>query len=774
VKNHMMDHNREEVFSKYLYKEPLAEVFRNTLQFASVPPFLANSAWIFVTDESGIVIASEKIGTPGFAVRQSYLLSEHMGHFYAQEEIETGVRTICVPVLENAWFPGYIGLAFPLHVKEQTVLLFLQGLSNVFRLMQERYVNNIVASCVKAVNQNFGLDNVMRTIVQRMAQNLRKVECVAVVFDEEHEELLPCWSSSEQQIVSWKENAFRNSKALYEHMLSSFSPDCTVLSNGNIVMDEWLDVAAPFFEQYLISPFRYNDKMIGFLAVFRESAYPFTQQEQQFISKFTAELGLAIHNSTMYMRVQRDEERRSMLFEITKKLHSSIHVDDVLLSVVESAKKLYPEMQVDLWLSNDSFSTALPVKTFSFTTEDNQVSAQAFMESRTVIVQSDGERSLTLAAPLRGKQGVYGVLELHSPRAVSMPKSEIEYITMLADTAANAFENAQLYEQSRHLIKELLLIDEMTRQLNKNIKLTDLLDFITRKLTETFRTEHCCIFSRTEEGNGFVIRASTAKEKDAKPFLLEVPEHGKLHDLFVKKESILVVDEEETYSFLPSFACKSLMAVPLIDKDEVEGAIVLLDSEANRYTFDDFKRLEMLARHVKVAVTNASLHAEVERMVITDNLTHLYNRKYLYDSIRHSLQHDVCGSFILIDVDYFKNINDTYGHQTGDEILVQVADVLRASIRTSDIAARWGGEEMAVYLPKVNKEVAYQIAERLRMNVMAHTKPQITISSGIATWTRECEQVSVETLFQRADEALYCAKRGGRNQVCLAETTKDS
>ncbi|WP_276913811.1 sensor domain-containing diguanylate cyclase [Aneurinibacillus aneurinilyticus] len=763
MKKRMINQNRKETFLADYYSAQIINVFRKSFRFISSPSFLLNKGWIFISDKSGNVLAFEKVGAPEFEIKPFYPIQEMDEH--SQNDMTS--KVMYLPILGDTWFPGFIGMVLPLSVDEKQVSAFLQGFVNVFCLMQEQSIAKEIAYCIRAVNQDLHLDNVMQTIVHRITLNLTLSDCIAVVFDEEQSVMLPRWSSSEQKLLQWQTKILNNPKKIYENIVARFSAKRRVLHNDNANLEELLGSENTFSERWLIAPFRYNGKIIGFLLLMRDTEHPFTTQEQKFVCRFTKDLSLAVHNSTVYMRTQRDEQKQAMLFEITKKFHSSINVDNVLQAVIENTRKLYPDMSVDLWLSHDSFSTTLPVKQFSYSIDGNSVSAQAFMEARTVIIPSDGERSLTLAAPLRGKQGVYGVLELYSDKPISLPSREVEYITMLADTAGNAFENAQLYEQSNRLIKELLLIDEMTRQLNKNIKLHDLLEFIMRKLTESFRTEHCCIFSWSDEKNAFIMRASTQKE--IKEFALPVPTAGKLYDLFVRKESILLADGADAEIGVPSFSYKSLMAVPLLEKEEVNGAIMLLDSKPHRYTFDDFKRLEMLARHVKVAVTNASLHAEVERMVVTDNLTGLYNRKYLYDSIRQSQKRDVCGSLILIDVDHFKNVNDTYGHHIGDEILVQVANELTVSIRTSDIAARWGGEEMAVYLPKVQSDIAQQVAERLRLNVMRKTHPTVTISSGIATWTKEDGILSVEQLFQRADEALYQAKRAGRNQVRMAE-----
>lgn len=748
----------KQVITDSFYARYLLDVFENSQPFLSESSFPTDTGWLFVTDEKGSTIAGRKIGDPVFQIEESYsVLADEP---YIQQE--NGMCTICVPVLKDTWFPGYIGAVFFTAIDQKCALSFVQGFASLFRLVQEQYIASTISACLKAVNQTLYLDRALEMIVERLAASLDQTECMAIVYDEE-QDVAPHWTVSERRIRRWDRGMIRDMNVTYKQVVQLFTNKRTQLTNDNSNIRTLLDKPADFEECYVVSPLRHNEQIIGVIAVLRSKGQPISEREKLFVERFAKDLSLAVYNAMMYMRLERDEQKRTLLFEVTKKIHSSINVEDVLDAVIQNTKKLYPKMQVDLWLSHDTFSK-LPVKQFTF--DVNDISSRAFMEGRTMLVQSHGTRTLTLASPLRGKQGVYGVIELYTNEALSLHPREIEYITMLADTAGSAFENAQLYQQSQHLIKELLLIDEMTSQLNKNIRLDDLLSSIIHKLTETFRTEHCCILSRLEDGHGFIIQASTAKQEES---VIDVPPNGRLHDLLLKKESILIADACGMDEVASAFSCRSLMAVPFIDDQKVEGAIVLTDSEPNRYTFDDFKRLQMLARHVKVAVTNASLHAEVERMVITDNLTGLYSRKYLYDIISQSQQRDACGALILIDVDHFKSVNDTYGHQTGDEILIQVANVLNGSIRLSDVAARWGGEEMAVYLPHVGVDIARQVAERLRVNVMNETKPNVTISSGIAVWSLENSTLDVEALFQKADEALYRAKRTGRNRVCEAD-----
>lgn len=169
---------------------------------------------------------------------------------------------------------------------------------------------------------------------------------------------------------------------------------------------------------------------------------------------------------------------------------------------------------------------------------------------------------------------------------------------------------------------------------------------------------------------------------------------------------------------------------------------------------------------------------EIERLLRTDLLTNLPNRRH-FDALL-TAQIDTANrygdpfSLLLIDLDTFKVLNDTYGHLVGDEVLRRAAATLETTHRAADVVARWGGEEFIALVPKTDDAGAAIVAERLREAIAAMEGPEehisITISIGVAQW-RPCE--SANELVGRADRALYQAKDGGRNRVVVAETRAD-
>ncbi len=162
--------------------------------------------------------------------------------------------------------------------------------------------------------------------------------------------------------------------------------------------------------------------------------------------------------TSVYLEIAKENQKRDILFQVAKKLHSKIDVDSVLKEMLDNVKEVYPSSQIDLFLSQDNRSSTIPVKPLVFNNTLEDICTRAFLEGQ-LLMESRNENtedSLNLhsiAAPLSGNQGVYGVLKFTSLKRFD--ETDIKFISMLADTAGTAFENARLYEQSNFLIHEL-------------------------------------------------------------------------------------------------------------------------------------------------------------------------------------------------------------------------------------------------------------------------------------------------------------------------------
>ncbi len=230
----------------------------------------------------------------------------------------------------------------------------------------------------------------------------------------------------------------------------------------------------------------------------------------------------------------------------------------------------------------------------------------------------------------------------------------------------------------------------------------------------------------------------------------------------------------------PVYKTKSFISIPLKLDNRVIGVINMSDKASGAsFSEDDLHLLLSFANYASIALERGayySMSEELKMLSMTDPLTGLFNRRYfrerLYEEVERVKRHDECFSTFVIDIDNFKSFNDKYGHLAGDEILKGVSKVIRDAVRSMDVVARYGGEEFAVILPHTNKKDSYIIAERIRKGVEEHRpetefKEWPTISLGVAEFPHDANHI--DDLINKADSAMYHAKRMGKNRVVVYE-----
>jgi len=200
--------------------------------------------------------------------------------------------------------------------------------------------------------------------------------------------------------------------------------------------------------------------------------------------------------------------------------------------------------------------------------------------------------------------------------------------------------------------------------------------------------------------------------------------------------------------------------------------------ETDIYSQENVELLTTLASHAIRAIENAVLYERTKQQTIVDDLTKVYNKRYFHDRLHEEFErakrHGFSLSLLLVDIDFFKTYNDTYGHMRGDELLQEIAAIIRRYVREIDVVARFGGDEFAIILPQTDLEGALTVAERLRGELARRKFPnasgerdvEVTASFGAASLNGELN--NADALIGAADGALYEAKKRGRNSVCAA------
>ena len=356
----------------------------------------------------------------------------------------------------------------------------------------------------------------------------------------------------------------------------------------------------------------------------------------------------------------------------------------------------------------------------------------------------------SLVMPMLKEGNVFGLIELKFDNDTSIDMEFLFLMRIFAAQASLKLQNIILNEQSKinvefhDSMKNIAKIIETQYELNYIVPLIG-------EMLDRFISDHLIYVFLKQDKEYKLVWPKACKDERI---------YETLKQLTPETNYILTSDDK-------------IGAFPLTSDGEITGCIVAR-STLDKLSKRDISYLEQLTRQSAITINRANTYSKVLQYATLDALTNLNNRRQFEVRLKQEIattkrqKNPLCA--MMVDIDFFKKVNDTYGHASGDAVLRTVASIIKEHLRESDIPSRYGGEEFAVLLPYTHIEEAKIVGERLRKAVETTPIPidkkniNVTISMGLAEFS---PQETGEDLFKRADSALYEAKESGRNRVCV-------
>jgi diguanylate cyclase (GGDEF)-like protein len=524
-------------------------------------------------------------------------------------------------------------------------------------------------------------------------------------------------------------------------------------------------------------------------AVAIENARQYEQLEHT-TAALEAQLGLrhAMIEASAALLSTLDE--RTLLSQIAALLKEIVDYDAMEIRLVdEDAQELYCGFATDAdYEQVNSWRTPLDVGVTGWVLQHNEAQLVNDMlnDPRGARVPgTEWEPQASIIAPLTVGGRAIGVLALDRMGERTFADGELESTKLFANLAAIAMHNARQYEKLEHTSAQLesqlalrhRLLDLSTvllgtldlravfREITSNLK--DMVDYdaLDIRRLEVDKRELVSIYLRDDQQEA-VHAFRYSVDEGVGGWVARHNEAQLVNDMVHDPRVVTVpgTDEDEP---------QASIIVPLVVRGEVTGVLSIDRHEGRLFDESELEPVKLFANLAAIAIDNASSYEEMQRQAISDGLTGIFNYRHFHETLKREVgragRYGETFCLLMMDLDHFKAVNDSIGHQAGDEVLRAVAGVLRDCSRESDFLARYGGEEFTMILPRTYLDEAQTLAERIRAAVeelvIDGADLRVTMSIGVAAYPESA--LDSDGVLGASDAALLRAKTRGRNRVCL-------
>ena len=564
--------------------------------------------------------------------------------------------------------------------------------------------------------------------------------------------------------------------------------------------------------------------LAGVFNIWFPDPHPFPENELKLLRLMASQASTAIHNARLYHQEKEQRSLAEALERTGQLIQSSLDPDDVLDQILAQIETVIPYDTANLMLvqgdqvrvvRHQGYERLDPGMLETFRKEPFEIdrfdTLQKMIQSRQPMIISDTRtdpqwvKSQTSAkilswvgAPIIRDEQVIGFLSLNKFERDFYQPEHGSRISAFAGQAAIALKHAQLYQAEAQRRKEAENLRRaqdsllhISHTIGSSLDFQIISNLVVAYALDLLPVEGVVIFLKDlgEENYRYYPLDPEVEGRMAVPLdklkhsseQFPIPEESPLIQRLKNSRATVAIPDVDQSDLISPPLCelldpKTVLASPLISQDRLLGVLLAVSTRDDfRFSEYQLKFFSGLSDQTSVALERSRLFAEVKKLAETDQLTGALNRRGLarwgeYEFER-ARRFDRDLSVLFFDLDHFKKINDTYGHDTGDLILKEMSQRCQKVIRNVDLLTRYGGEEFLVILPETDQPAAFRIAERIRKTLSSKPylvngqKIVMTVSVGVKTLSGEID--TLEELINHADRAMYRAKQTGRNRTSL-------
>jgi diguanylate cyclase (GGDEF)-like protein len=562
------------------------------------------------------------------------------------------------------------------------------------------------------------------------------------------------------------------------------------------------------FAGSLVAPLIHHDRVIGTLAASTRQPRVWADGDMAFLTTLATHASIALSNAELFEQTEARAAQLEVLQAASGRLNRASSVEAVGRTVVEETRRIIDYHNARVYLiepPDQVVPIAFEGRVGAYDDVDLELLRCRVGEGFTGWVAEHGEallindanedpRGATIAGtdevdesmlvvPMRYDGITVGVITLSKLGFDGFDADDLRLLTILADHAATAVETARLLTRSEDLTRELRRLLEMSGELSESLDPRQVANLMAGHLVSAMGVDECDI-SYWDRPSGQVESLGSFpphRFDKVEPFFAVAgyPETMRVLD---RQETVIIDAEDQgadpaEVKLLVKDGNRILAMLPLVAKGQSIGLVEMFSKTAVHW---DAQRLELartMANEAAIALENARLYEDARKLADRDPLTGFYNHRFLHERMGEEVVRSQRGrrplSVLMLDLDDFKLVNDTFGHLFGDRVLTWAAEVIRSTLRLSDIAARYGGDEFALILPETDADEARRAAERIleafrEQPFVGEQRGPVPIAASIGVATFPTDGRTGTELIAAADAALYQVKRGGGHDAAAA------